>query len=146
MKNITKIAIVLAAVVIAAGCCPCRKGSGSSLPLEGTQWFAVKMDNKYLHTEPDSEAYTLLLQDGKVSGKGDCNRIMGSYAISGNKSLIFEGVASTRMMCPDQATEDLFLRKLADVDAYSVDGNNLMLIGKGETVMVLSSSRVIKQK
>ena len=68
------------------------------------------------------------LEDGRVSGSGGVNRIMGEYRLAG-ESLSFGAIATTMMAGPPERTESeqRFLAAVARVAAWSVDGDQLVL-------------------
>lgn len=92
----------------------------------------VQMDGMSFKAEGDS--FTLsLTTENTLTGKGDCNRLMGGYkSDNANGTISFGNVASTRMFCPNQANEDKFLKLLGEIDGYTIDGNMLMLVANGE--------------
>ncbi len=82
--------------------------------IEGIDWVA--------------DATALRLEDGRVSGTGGINRLMGSYMLDGS-SLSFGPLATTMMAGPPEAMEEerRFLADLALVTQWSVDGDELVL-------------------
>ncbi len=134
MKVIKVLTIAALAVTLAA-CCSCRtrtKGAGS---LTTNGWQLMQIEGESFAAT--GEKYSLQFgSDGRFSGMGDCNRIMGGYTSAPSGSLSFEGAAGTRMFCSDQQSEDRFLRVLDTVDGYRVDGNTLLLLSGGRTVLV----------
>lgn len=134
----TKIAAALLLSVLFVACCPCRKGKSvrTGEPLIGTNWQLTQM---YGQTVSVDNNYSLLLNDDKVSGVGDCNRLMGGYTTTPDRKLSFTQMASTRMFCPNQQQEDAFLKMLGGVDAYKIDGNMLMLLDNGELVAIFEA-------
>ena len=44
---------------------------------------------------------------------------------------------STKMACPDMATEDAFLQALEEVNGYSIQNDRLLLTRDGEAVIIL---------
>lgn len=131
LKWIFAVAVVFTAVA----CCPCRKSKSPSLPLTGIEW---KMTQMY-GTNIDSDNYRITFgADGSAHGVGDCNRFTGSYTMKDGELKIGESLASTRMMCMNQAQEDKFLKMLGYADAYYVDGEKLMLIKNGEVISMFS--------
>ena len=88
--------------------------------LGGTSW-------EWLYTQtpveklaaPDPAKYVLTFgQDGRVSGKADCNRIMGSYEADATQ-LHMSPLATTRMMCPEGGLGDRFAKDLGFVASYA---------------------------
>lgn len=116
-----------------ASCCNCGKvASRKGGALTGDRWQLVQMEGRAFAAEND--AYTLTFaEDKKVTGKGDCNRLTGTFENDGaNGKLTFGPMAATRMMCPDQASENQFLRLLGTIDSYSIDGRIMTLFANGE--------------
>ena len=72
----------------------------------------------------------------KFSGNGGCNQINGNYTIEKN-DIHFSDVISTKMSCSDIEFENTFLSLLSTVDRYEVNGNDLLLKRKRETLLVL---------
>ena len=71
-------------------------------------------------------------EDGKVNGFSGCNRFTGSFQ-SDDGELSFTPLASTRMACAEgMEQENRFLAMLAEVERYSIRGNDLALYGGGE--------------
>lgn len=134
--KLARLLLVGAVAVAVASCCNCRKASSAHKALAG-EWQVVQMNGQSFKADDDS--FTLVFgTDGKVHGKGDCNRLNGTFTNDTAKgTLSFGPMASTRMMCPNQANEDMFLRTLADIDAYSIDGRLLMLFSDGEQKIVM---------
>ena len=88
--------------------------------LAGTSW-------RWLYTQtpteklaaPDSKSYVISFgADGRIAGKADCNRMMGSYQAT-DKQLTFGGMATTRMACPPGSLGERFARDLGFVRSYS---------------------------
>ncbi|MCD8072343.1 MAG: META domain-containing protein, partial [Alistipes sp.] len=131
-----KIAALILAAAAAASCCSCRTKSKTA-SLTANSWQVIQMDGEAF-TPSRAESYTLQFgPDNRVSGMGDCNRLMGGYTSDAQGNLRLEGAASTRMLCADQQTEDKFMRIISDVDGYSIDGNPLMRQTGGQVVMIL---------
>jgi len=78
-------------------------------------------------TVPSPEQYTLLLaEDGTLKAKFDCNNGGGSYEIS-EGNLSFGPMMSTRMACPEGSLDMVFMRDLARVSSFFLEGGNLYL-------------------
>ena len=76
----------------------------------------------------------------KVSGCAGCNNIHGSFVTDeGQKhTLAFQGVAATRMMCPDMELENNIMKALNQTQTYSVlDNGHLALYADGKQIMEL---------
>lgn len=75
----------------------------------------------------DPERYTILLRaDGKVQARFDCNRGGGGYTIA-DGALSFGPLISTRMACPPDTQDALFMRDLSRVRSFFVEGGHLYL-------------------
>ena len=74
--------------------------------------------------------------DKRFTGNGGCNQINGNYALDKNE-IKFTDVIATKMACNDIEFENAFLSTLSSVDRYEVNGNDLVLKKKRETLLVL---------
>jgi heat shock protein HslJ len=73
------------------------------------------------------ERYTLELQPGGVVlVRADCNRGRGSYEIGAGR-IKFGAIAVTRMACPPGSLDGRYLRDLARVTSFFVEGGKLFL-------------------
>ncbi len=128
-----KIVLVALFGLIMASCCNCYKASvRSQTPVSGNAWQLVQMDGRTFDAPEDAFVLTFG-NDGRVSGRGSCNRLSGTYENDNSKGTLSMGaMVSTRMMCPDQQNEDRFVKLLGEVDGYTIDGQMLMLFTRGE--------------
>jgi heat shock protein HslJ len=89
-----------------------------SNPLTGTKWTLV------------GSGITMEFgEDNRVFGSGGCNRYTGSYTLDGD-TISFGAVASTRMMCMDEAVmarEMAFFTALSGAVRIETDGDQLTL-------------------
>lgn len=133
--RIIKVILLFSTLFLVSCCGACRSGkSDSNISFTNTTWQLVQIEGKAIATTGDS--YTINFSDDEgVSGKGDCNRIMGSYKASDKRKLDLSKLGSTRMMCPDQAAESKYLQTLSKVNGYVIDGNMLMLLADGEMIL-----------
>lgn len=123
--------LCLVAALVAAGCCRCASKSRNAASLAGNTWQLVKLMGSPVEAAEGS--YTLTFTDeGRITGVGSGNRLMGEYTAAANGKLDIAYPASTRMLCPDQEREDLFFRTISEADAYEIDGETLMLLRDGE--------------
>lgn len=137
MKLIFQICAIALAAALLGGCCSCRsKQKKSQKPLVGTEWQCVQLNGRPL--QPADDQYTIRLQaeENRLSGVGSCNRITATYKLGENRALTLEYPASTRMLCPDGANEEAFLKALTETTHYDMDGASLMLFSKGELVAI----------
>ena len=78
------------------------------------------------------------VNEKRFTGNGGCNQINGNYTIDKN-DIKFAEVISTKMSCSDIEFENTFLSILNTIDRYEVNGNDLRLKRKRETLLVLRS-------
>ncbi|MEO1209433.1 MAG: META domain-containing protein [Cyanobacteria bacterium J06638_20] len=71
---------------------------------------------------------TAQFEGDRLGGSSGCNNYVTSYAAS-NGTLSFDAIASTRRACPSPISnqETQYLMALSNVDAYSVEGDRLIL-------------------
>ncbi len=88
------------------------------------QWEKSLYNNDTEAVAGNKDAYTLTFkEDNTFSGQADCNRIRGSYTLSGGQ-IVMEGIISTRAMCPPESLDRVFLKDLerAAVIFFKDDG------------------------
>lgn len=143
MKTITWL-ILLGSLIMLASCCSCRRGSSKpSTPLTQTQWTLIQQDGKLVNAN-DNYYIIIGTEEGRFNGRGDCNSLMGSYTLPADGKIDFQGIASTRAMCADQAAEDRFFKMLEEVDGYEIDDKMLMLYTNGELTAILEAKEAAK--
>ena len=123
--------LVLAAAVLAGAC----GGDDDGPPLEGTEWaLASGVD-----VPGDADPPTLLLEEGNASGFGGCNTFTGGYELDGD-SISIGPLAGTLMACELQkmAVEGAYMPALEAADAWSIDGDELVLSSGGEETLRFS--------
>ena len=102
-------------------------GSGDEVNLDGTEWSLTSLNGS---SPIEGANFTLVFSEGQVSGKSGCNSYFSDYNQDG-ESLSISVLGSTLMACiepaglMDQETE--FQSVLANVDSFSVEGNQLRL-------------------
>ncbi|MCL2560826.1 MAG: META domain-containing protein [Rikenellaceae bacterium] len=136
MKKLMGILMLAAVLLTATSCCNCGKRAGRTAPLGGSgEWQLTRIEND--RVTPVDNRFTLsFAANGNVAGMGFCNRVTGTYESSaGAGALAFGPLATTRMMCLDQAAEDRFLRILGTIDSYKIFGRTLMLFSENELKM-----------
>jgi len=76
--------------------------------------------------------------DRKFRGNGGCNQVNGNYSLD-KREIYFTDIIATKMSCDDIDFENLFLNELGRVDHYEVNGDELRLKRRQETLIVLRS-------
>lgn len=71
---------------------------------------------------------------GRISGKAGCNRYFGRI-IFNNSKVSISGVGSTQMACIDGQLESLYLKHLAVINRYQLNGNSLQLYKDQELLL-----------
>ncbi len=137
MRTLFVISITALSLLFMGGCCACRKGA-NNLPLKGTEWQVVRMMGRDYSFEKGEFTFSFN-DEGIFAGRGACNQMSGGYTTSPTGALKFDGLASTRMMCPDQSLETEFAALLERITHYEVDGNMLLLLSAGELQAVLQA-------
>jgi heat shock protein HslJ len=96
--------------------------------LEGTAWqLLAYTEGSTREVVPEAVIIDIVLEGGKVSGSGGCNRIGGSYTGKGN-NLTMGGIVSTKMYCENASKwEDAFLKRLNACQSYNILDGNLVL-------------------
>ena len=137
MRQITYL-LLLALWAGMSGCCtPCRTYQKQQRPLVDTEWQLVQLNGRNLPSE--SEGFTLhFTPAGEVQGVAACNRLMGSFTTSKERTLKIGPLASTRRMCRDPR-EGEFFEALNRVTHYEMDGPMMMLLSEGSLLMILQS-------
>jgi heat shock protein HslJ len=105
-----------------------------SVELSGTSWRVTSVNNgKQAVTSlvKDSKLTSVFSADGnKISGSAGCNNYNASYKAAG-KTIKIGTIATTRKMCAKPTgvmeQEALFLKALATVATYQIDGKRLEL-------------------
>jgi heat shock protein HslJ len=123
--------LVLAGSLLVAGAGCGGDDDSASPPLEGTEWTLVSGVDA-----PADAVPTLLLEDGNASGFSGCNRFAGGYELDGD-SLSLGQLAGTSMACeePQMETELAYTQALASVDAWAVEGGELVLSSEGAEIL-----------
>src|SRR6476659_8822068 len=90
-------------------------------------------------TKTLSEIFTmnkpeLKMEDGHISGSTGCNRINGTYTLSGNSIQFGNNIAVTKMGCPNY-DEGIFLDAFNRVNKYQLRNNELMLMHDSTLLM-----------
>lgn len=98
--------------------------------LWGTSWRLADLQGS-----PALEGVEATLEfpeQGKVAGKGSCNRFFGTAKITG-ETLTFSQMGSTQMACvgPGMEQESRYLKALAAAQRYSLEGDMLVIYTAG---------------
>lgn len=116
-----------------------RVSTAATFNLEGSAWQVSQLNGRDIAAHEDR--FTLsFLPDNRISGRGTCNVMMGSYTQAGSGQLTISSLASTRSACPDMDVEAEYMRALESITAYQIIDGKLQLLA-GEQVVVKLDSR-----
>ncbi|MEO5997444.1 MAG: META domain-containing protein [Chitinophagaceae bacterium] len=92
------------------------------------KWLFVFSSETDLGKIPEGQLPDLKFEDSTrhISGSAGCNKIAGSYSISGNQ-LIFGPMISTFRSCPEMEVEEYITHFLTTVGFYKIVDNKLYL-------------------
>lgn len=101
---------------------------GGSETLYQYRWNLAELNGQPIATGNSDTAHLLFYpgQVNRVSGSTGCNRLTGTFELSGVNKIKFSPLATTRMACPGN-TESQFLTALAQVNNWSIINNQLLL-------------------
>ena len=109
---------------------PMMPPTSASVSLTETHWNLTELNGSAVTVDsPTGQPYIYLQEPGdKLSGSGGCNRLFGSFDLSGS-SLQFHSVASTLMACPGNSMEHEsgLLEALRLTNTFQISGNVLQL-------------------
>ncbi|ASZ13208.1 META domain-containing protein [Chitinophaga pendula] len=137
MKKILFAAIV---VVIAATACNSarRMVAGEESYIYNKEWKLTTLNGNAIDTIQHRSIPTLVFdkKNQRVSGNAGCNRMMGSFEISGMDNIAFSKLVSTLMACADMELEGNYMKTLEQVNKFSVTTtDNTLLLLKGDVVV-----------
>lgn len=92
-------------------------------------------DNMHKAARPSISFYG---ENETFSGFTGCNKYSGRYKLSGNKLLLLNGAASTKMVCMGDYDEQTFLRALTRVNSFRSNNGTLELMDGGDVVLTFS--------
>lgn len=115
---------------------PSKEGGAAAAPAQPApdglfnvvwQWQQTALADGTVTTPADPAIYTLeFLPSGRLQVQADCNRGSSSYRADGSQ-LMLGSVALTRMACPADSLDTLFIEQLSQVATYQLDGETLVL-------------------
>lgn len=104
------------------------------------QWAVVEMKGVPVQQSGGRRDAHLVFEtaEKRFRGNGGCNQVNGNYSVD-KKEIHFTDVVATKMSCDDLDFENVFLTELGKVDRYEMNGNELRLKRRQETLLVLRS-------
>jgi len=98
---------------------------------------------------PTTEITLSFGSDGNLAGYGGCNNYFGNYTLTGQTTPKGAGISigplgSTRMYCQSTSDqENLYLGMLQNTMAYVVDGTQMILTDKDQSVLIFQRPSTI---
>lgn len=147
MKKIVLSACITSALTLTACITPTTKEvNTSTAPLANKTWIVTHINGEAISTQPtDRNIPSLQLdaQQQRFSGADGCNRLMGSYVITGSQ-ILFGQIASSMMACLDQniqKTSTDYTQALGQVQTYQVTPSTLILKDKtGKAILQFTTA------
>lgn len=104
------------------------------------QWAVVEMKGVPVQQSGGRRDAHIVFEvaEKRFRGNGGCNQVNGIYHLD-KREIHFTDVVATKMSCEDIDFENVFLTELGRVDRYEVNGNELRLKRRQETLLVLRS-------
>jgi heat shock protein HslJ len=104
--------------------------------LTGTRWALAQINGKPVTIEGQQREPYVVLESAstRVVGYAGCNRIAGSYELR-DEMLGFGQIRSTRMACPQLATEDALLKALKETRRWRIESDRLDLLDARDAVL-----------
>lgn len=110
--------------------CPVREAAAS---LQETYWRLTRLREAPVVVASQQREPHLVFRrdDGRLTGSGGCNRLVGSYALADDR-LTVAGAGLTRMACPDGMEQEARVAgALGEVVRWRVQGRHLDLFDAG---------------
>ena len=104
------------------------------------QWAVVEMKGVPVQQSGGRRDAHIVFEiaEKRFTGNGGCNQVNGNYNLD-KREIHFTDVVATKMSCDDIDFENVFLTELGKVDRYELNGNELRLKRRQETLLVLRS-------
>jgi len=112
-------------------------GSGSEV-LYQYVWKLVETNGKLIGTESKASLAFTPGQVNRVTGSTGCNKLNGTFELTGTDAIKFPPMATTRMACPGESAgvvESDFLAAVAKASNWKIEGDTLLL--KSEDAVLL---------
>lgn len=119
--------------------------ANSTAELGNTYWKLSELAGEPVVTAEGQRQMKITLRDEKkVSGFGGCNSFFGAYEHDG-ATLSFSQLAATRMFCADAMDkESQFMKSLATVKSYKINGQVLQLFDDKGSLLVIFEAVYLK--
>ncbi|RSK29559.1 META domain-containing protein [Hymenobacter metallilatus] len=138
MRSIFAVLLGLAACQTTA---PTTENSGTAAApatpaaeLRATKWVLHSLNSQPVAPSATQQPYLQLsATEAQAEGLGGCNRFRGPAEVAAPNQLRFGPLLSTKMACPDLATESGFMGALQATRTYRISGDTLRLYSETGT-------------
>jgi heat shock protein HslJ len=131
--------ILLALVTMSLAVLFTACGEESEVSLNGTEWVLTSLNG---NDPVEGASFTLAFAEGQLSGKAGCNSYFGDYDQQGN-TISMPMIGMTEMYCMDPQgvmdQEGIYLGILSRVNAFSVEGSQLRMIGADSAFLLFEA-------
>lgn len=137
MKKFLSLATLILTVVIVSSCASKKNDTNSNeATLFANNWRFVEIANVSIAKEVNGQIPYLTFDkaEQRYSAMTGCNTVNGTLETS-NSKLKFGLGMSTMMFCENMTVENGFKQILEEVHSYKIIGNELVLMGRNETVL-----------
>ena len=131
-----KIIPILCIGLMCFNCCKTtKKAASNDMPLCGTQWNLVDIEQNPLPEMLPIQPYIIFDEEGGYHGNLGCNEFRGTY-YQDKQKIKLEYSGATKKLCKDMEIEKAFLKALkASVNNFSIDGSTLILSDGSKEIM-----------
>ena len=129
--------LVLASAALLAACAAAAPAGQDTVFPAGTTfaWLGTDAGVARRNAPADPARYTIVFErSGRATVRLDCNRGSARWERDG-ATLTLSPVAGTKMMCPRGSLDTSFASDLAQVEAWRVEGEALVLSGRDGSTM-----------
>lgn len=145
MKKMTTSIAYLAILILVAGCHstkPVSAGAtGGSEMLFRYQWDVTELEGHPIVISSGNQPHLLFYpgQVSRVSGSTGCNKLNGSFELTGVNFIKFSPLATTKMACIENNLEQQFIEAIGQVNNWSIIDKQLLLLNGRITVAKLNA-------
>ncbi|MGJ8591620.1 MAG: DUF4377 domain-containing protein [Aquaticitalea sp.] len=105
----------------------------SAVTIATGSWMVTKIkDNSEIERNP---IISLVPSQGEIHGSTGCNKFFGKVVIE-KSSFKVNTIGSTKMMCQNMDTEQLFLETLNEVSSYKIEKDLLKLMNAQQQILM----------
>lgn len=129
-KRITLLPMALLLLLCASVSCTVQPSNFTQEKdnIKDAYWVLLSVEGQDVEVLNDTRTAYIRLEENEkdVDGFTGCNKISGSYTLSGEQLQLSE-LSTTRMACPDMEAENRLMNALRRVNNYKLSGDLLTL-------------------